>query len=81
MGPAPTQPGRVGYRFVEEATLMPLTSRQLRCRAALALHAAVGLDLQVRDDVERLLLSRYEDRLYPLRCKRTWRELQSPGTV
>src|SRR5262249_47591970 len=40
--------GRLGYRFVEEASGGPVTSRQLRDRAALALHAAVGLDEQRR---------------------------------
>ena len=36
--------GRVGYRFVEEASRTAGTSRQLHDRAALALPAAVGLD-------------------------------------
>jgi hypothetical protein len=57
---AASRPGRLGYRFVEEATATPQTSRQLRDRAALALDAAVGLDLKRRDEVEALLLSRLD---------------------
>jgi hypothetical protein len=51
----------LGYRFVQEATAAPLTSRQLRDRADLALHAAVGLDPRRRQEVEALLLSRLDD--------------------
>jgi hypothetical protein len=53
--------GRLGYRFVEEASRTPTTSRQLRDRAALALHAVVGLDARRRDAVEALLLARLDD--------------------
>jgi tRNA A-37 threonylcarbamoyl transferase component Bud32 len=53
--------GRVRYRFVEEASRTPVTSRQLRDRAALALHAAVGLDEQRRAEVEALLVARLDD--------------------
>jgi hypothetical protein len=53
--------GRVGYRFVEEASRAPVTSKQLRDRAALALPAAVGLDAERRAEVEALLLARLDD--------------------
>jgi tRNA A-37 threonylcarbamoyl transferase component Bud32/cell division protein FtsB len=53
--------GRLGYRFVEEASRTPATSRQLRARAALALPAAVGLDAERRAEVEGLLLARLDD--------------------
>jgi hypothetical protein len=53
--------GRLGYRFVEEASSSPVTTRQLRNRAALALSAAVGLDEQQRAEVEALLLARLDD--------------------
>jgi hypothetical protein len=53
--------GRLGYRFVEEASRTPGTSRQLRDRAALALSAAVGLDAEWRAEVETLLLARLDD--------------------
>jgi hypothetical protein len=53
--------GRLGYRFVEEASRTPPTSRQLRDRAPLALHAAVGLDEQRRAEVEALLVARLYD--------------------
>jgi hypothetical protein len=58
---ATTRRGRLGYRFVEEASRTPVTSRQLRDRAALALHAAVGLDARRRAEVEARLLARLED--------------------
>jgi hypothetical protein len=58
---AANRPGRLGYRFVEEASRGPVTSRQLRDRAAVALPAAVGLDLKRRDEVEALLLARLDD--------------------
>ena len=53
--------GRLGYRFVEEASRTPATSRQLRDRAPVALPAAVGLDERRRAEVEALLLSRMDD--------------------
>ena len=53
--------GRLGYRFVEEASRIPVSSRQLRERAALALSAAVGLDEERRDEVEALLMARLDD--------------------
>jgi serine/threonine protein kinase len=56
-----SHPGNLGYRFIEDATGAPETSRQLRLRAALALHAAVGLDSHRREQVNALLLSRLED--------------------
>src|SRR5262249_58406918 len=52
--------GRLGYRFVEEASRTPATSRQLRDRAPVALPAAVGLDERRRAEVEALLLSRMD---------------------
>ena len=58
---AGSRPGQMGYRFVEEATRGPITSRQFRDRAALAFHAAVGLDEQQRARVETLLLRRFAD--------------------
>ena len=51
----------VGYRFVEEASRTPRTSRQLRDRAALALPAAVELDESRRAEVEKLMLARLTD--------------------
>jgi hypothetical protein len=53
--------GRLGYRFVKEAAQGPVTSRQLRDRAAPALVAAVGLDKGRRAEVEKLLLARLEE--------------------
>ena len=53
--------GHLRFRFVEEASRTSKTSRQLRARAALALHAAVGLDSDRRDQVEGLLLARLDD--------------------
>jgi serine/threonine protein kinase len=43
-------------RFVSEALQKPVFTRQLRHRAQLALHAAVGLDVRQREVVERILL-------------------------
>jgi tRNA A-37 threonylcarbamoyl transferase component Bud32 len=54
-------PGRAGYLFVEYASQTPARSRQLRDRAALALHAAVGLDAACRHEVNALLMSRLAD--------------------
>jgi hypothetical protein len=51
----------LGLRFVAEASRTPAGSRQLRDRAALALHAAVGLDERARADVEKLLLAQLDD--------------------
>ena len=58
---AANRSGRLGYRFVEEASAKPGSSRQLRDRAALALSAAVGLDERRRAEVEALLLARLDD--------------------
>jgi tRNA A-37 threonylcarbamoyl transferase component Bud32 len=52
---------RLRFRFVEEALRTPTTSRQLRARAALALHASVGLDSDQRERVEELLRARLDD--------------------
>jgi hypothetical protein len=51
----------VNGRFLEEATLTPLACAQLETRAALALHAAVGLDLDMRRETDRLILERLTD--------------------
>jgi hypothetical protein len=53
--------GRLGYRFVEEASRTLASSQQLRDRAALALAVAVGLDEQRRAEVETLLMARLDD--------------------
>jgi tRNA A-37 threonylcarbamoyl transferase component Bud32 len=53
--------GRLGYRFVEEAARTPVTSRQLRDRAELALSTAVGLDEQTRAEVEAWFVARLDD--------------------
>jgi hypothetical protein len=80
--------GRLGYRFVEEASRSPATSRQLRDRADLALHAAVGLDEECRAEVESLLLTRLADRAVGGEQKKdlalalaAWDGLSSPGAV
>ena len=80
--------GRLGYRFVEEASRTPVTSRQLRDRAALALPAAVGLDAERRDEVEKLLLARLADPALGAEQKRdlalalsAWDGLSGPGAV
>ena len=85
---ATNRPGRVGYRFVEEASRTPVTSRQLRDRAALALPAAVGLDAECRGEVEKLLLARLADAALGAEQKRdltlalsAWDGLSGPGTV
>jgi hypothetical protein len=50
-------------RFVEVASRSPMTSRQLRNGAAHALHAAVGLNPEKRQWVERLLQKRLQETL------------------
>src|SRR5262249_49477592 len=50
----------VRRRFVSEALQNPVFTRQLRTRANLALHAAVGLDLRQREVVEGMLLERLQ---------------------
>src|SRR5262249_54357338 len=50
------QSGSVRRRFISEALQKPAFTRQLRNRAQLALHAAVGLDGQQREVVEKILL-------------------------
>ncbi|HVS36670.1 MAG TPA: serine/threonine-protein kinase, partial [Gemmataceae bacterium] len=52
---------RVRRLFIEEALKLPVTTRQLRNRADMAVHAAVGLDLGRRQEVEALLLARVRD--------------------
>jgi hypothetical protein len=46
-------------RFVREALRGPTTTRQLKDRAAVALHAAVGLDARRRTQVEQVLVERW----------------------
>jgi hypothetical protein len=48
-------------RFVQEALRDPMSIRQLKNRAGVALHAAVGLDPGKRLQVERLLCERVQD--------------------
>jgi serine/threonine protein kinase len=52
---ASSEDGRFGVLFVEEALRNPVSTRQLKDRAAVALHAAVGLDGRRRRQVEELL--------------------------
>jgi hypothetical protein len=52
---------RVRIRFVAEAIRAPETQWRFHNRAPFALHAAVGLDGQRRDIVERLLVERMEN--------------------
>src|SRR5262249_51687897 len=49
------------YRFVHEALRTPETTRQLKNRAELALHATIGLDAERRAAVERLLLEQLQN--------------------
>jgi tRNA A-37 threonylcarbamoyl transferase component Bud32 len=79
---------RLGYRFVVEASRTPGTSRQLRDRAVVAFHAAVGLDARRRDEVEALLLSRLDDATLPdgqktdlASAASTWDGLSSSGAA
>jgi hypothetical protein len=58
---ATTRSESLGIRFVKEAMRDPLTSRQLKARASIALHSAVGLDLHKRTAVEQLLTQRLQD--------------------
>jgi serine/threonine protein kinase len=51
---------RVRHRFISVALQDPLFTRQLRNRARLAVHAAVGLDVRQREVVEGLLLKRLQ---------------------
>src|SRR5262249_35551169 len=51
----------VSERFLEEATRTARASSQVRDRAEFAFHAAIGLDPRLRDEVDRLLLSRFRD--------------------
>lgn len=44
----------LGYRFLEQTTRTPSTSKQLEIRAEYALHAAIGLDKSLRDQADRL---------------------------
>jgi hypothetical protein len=51
---------RLWYRFVEESLRTPVTTGKLRTRKDLAFHAALGLDLDKRDQVEKLLVGRLQ---------------------
>jgi serine/threonine protein kinase len=53
-----TEEEKLRLRFAEEAIRTPVTTRQLRYRAAYALQAAVGLDVSRRQAVERILVKR-----------------------
>ncbi len=57
----PHEQGRVRMQFVEQALQHLTTIRQLRYRADMALHAAIGLDLARRWRTEQMLLSRLAD--------------------
>jgi hypothetical protein len=53
----------LAIRFIEEGVKEPRFVRRLESRSEYAIHAAVGLDLQKREEVQRILLE----------------QLQSPG--
>ena len=53
---------RVRLLFIEKALQRPMTAGQLRARADMAVHAAVGLDPARRRQVEEALLTRLRDR-------------------
>jgi serine/threonine protein kinase len=52
---------RLHRLFLEIALQRPATTRQLRIRSELAIHAAVGLDLARRQRLEEMLLHRLKD--------------------
>jgi serine/threonine protein kinase len=58
---ATSQGDSLRLRFIKEALRGPVTTRQLKYRAEMALHAAVGLDPKRRAAAERLLLARLQD--------------------
>jgi hypothetical protein len=62
---ASQQSREVRRRFVSEALKKPTFTRQLRNRASLAIHAAVELDPQLREEVESLLLERLQEGAEP----------------
>jgi serine/threonine protein kinase len=55
------QSEEIRRRFISEAVQRPSSTRQLRNRAKLALHAAVGLDVRRREEVERLLMAQLHE--------------------
>jgi len=59
---AATPEKRLRLLFLEQALRSPITTRQLKTRAVYALHAAVGLDLERRLRVERMLVEVFEAR-------------------
>ena len=50
----------VSYRFLEEATRTLLACKQLEARSEYAFHVAIGLDLELRDRVDQLLVVRFQ---------------------
>ncbi len=48
----------VNRRFLEEATRLPLSSKQVGGRAEFSIHAAIGLNPELREQTEQLFLSR-----------------------
>jgi hypothetical protein len=69
-GLAENSSDRVHQLFLEYALGHPATTRQLRNRRALAVHAAVGLDLAKRRRLEEILLQRLKDET----LESKWRE-------
>jgi hypothetical protein len=53
---ASSRRSNLGPRFVEQALSSPMTIKQLRNRAEAALHAATGLDVDKRAQIEGLLI-------------------------
>ncbi len=53
---------RLWFRFIEEGLRDPVSTRQLRIRAKVALHAATGLDLNRRARLEELLSAQLQSK-------------------
>jgi tRNA A-37 threonylcarbamoyl transferase component Bud32 len=51
----------VSYRFLVEATRNPRAAKQLECRAEVAMHAAIGLDPELRAAADQLLRAQLTD--------------------
>jgi serine/threonine protein kinase len=62
---AGTREDALRVRFLQEALRGHVTTRQLKNRADLALHAAVGLDPRRREEAERMLLLSLQDSVLP----------------
>jgi hypothetical protein len=60
-----TKEDNLRFRFIEEAVRAPVTARQLRNRARLALQAAIGLDARRRARVDQILFDRLTTREVP----------------